>query len=421
MGNDFCNCNFIDNEEKKEENISYIQNQHLSILSGKKALKNNKHIFYFKSSKVELPYNLKLDNNPSIKLKQLYIINRLKFLSKKIREFLLRKRVTMTIGSTLTTNNDNNSRLNTIVSTNRKNYLNTDTGEIAYKNLSLINDQNYKSRYILKHFDENEGYNENDGIIYIKMADNSVLKSIYCNNALNGFSKIFFISNDTYKGELFGDKANGYGIYYFSRQGCAYEGFWENNYKAGIGVENWWYEAVYEGEFRNGKKNGIGTYKWKDNSIYTGEWFNNNIHGFGIFKNKTKKKYKGQFVMNSLNGYGEMTNFKTNSFYYGFWRDNKRNGFGVELSPRKDEGDKIYSGFWNINDRHGYGILLNKKNKERNIYAVWKKNKISKQFYSLEEFIQSIKQLGLERYLFFFERTFEEHISIIKNINNHGD
>ena len=53
----------------------------------------------------------------------------------------------MTIGSVVTTNNDNNTRLNTILSTNRKNYLVTDTGEIAHKNLSLINDQNYKSRY----------------------------------------------------------------------------------------------------------------------------------------------------------------------------------------------------------------------------------------------------------------------------------
>ena len=421
MGNDFCNCNFLDNEEKKEENIASIQNQHLSILSGKKAFANKKHIFYLKSSKVELPFNLKLDNNPSIKLKQIYIINRIKFLSKKIREFLHRKRVTMTTGSVVTTNNDNNNRLITILSTNRKNYIVTDTGEIAHKNLSMINDQNYKSRYILKHFDVYDGYGENDGIIYIKMSDNSVLKGIFCNNALNGFSLVSYINKDTYKGELYNDKANGYGIYYFSRQGCAYEGFWEDNYKTGIGVENWWYEAVYEGEFRNGKKNGIGTYKWKDNSIYTGEWYNNNIHGFGIFKNKTKKKYKGQFVMNSLNGYGEMTNYKNKSFYYGFWKENKKNGFGVELSPRKDEGDKIYSGFWEKNDRHGYGILLNKNNKERDIYAIWKKNKISKQFYTLEEFIQSLKQIGLEKYLFFFERKFDEHMIIINNINTHGD
>ena len=425
MGNDLCNCNFIENEGKKEENISYIQNQHLSILSGKMPLKeNNKHIFYFKSSKVEIPLNLQLDeNDPSLKLKQIYIINRLKFLSKKIRQFLLKKKINMTIESVMSSNTETiNFKFDTIISTNKTKYINTDTGEIAYKNLSLIKNQNYKVKKILKYFNDYDGYNnQNDGIIYIRMVDNSKLCGTFSNNALNGYCKILFINKDNYKGELFDDKANGYGIYYFSRQGCAYEGLWENNEKCGIGTEIWWYEAFYEGEFKNGKKNGIGTYKWKDNSMYSGEWFNNNIHGFGIFKNKNKKRYKGQFFMNSLTGYGEMTNFKNNSFYYGFWKGNKKHGFGVELSPRKDNEDKIYCGFWDKSDRHGFGVLLNRNNNEKNIYALWKKNKINKQFYNVEEFYQNIKQSGFEKYLFFFERNFDEHVSIINNINNHED
>ena len=424
MGNDLCNCNFIDNEEKKEENISHIQKQHLSILSGKIPSENNKHIFYFKSSKVEIPLNLQLDeNDPSLKLKQIYIINRLKFLSKKIRQFLLKKKINMTIESVMSSNTETiNFKFDTIISTNKTKYINTDTGEIAYKNLSLIKNQNYKVKKILKYFNDYDGYNnQNDGIIYIRMVDNSKLCGTFSNNALNGYCKILFINKDNYKGELFDDKANGYGIYYFSRQGCAYEGLWENNEKCGIGTEIWWYEAFYEGEFKNGKKNGIGTYKWKDNSMYSGEWFNNNIHGFGIFKNKNKKKYKGQFFMNSLTGYGEMTNFKNNSFYYGFWKGNKKHGFGVELSPRKDNEDKIYCGFWDKSDRHGFGVLLNRNNNEKNIYALWKKNKINKQFYNVEEFYQNIKQSGFEKYLFFFERNFDEHVSIINNINNHED
>ena len=424
MGNNLCNCNFLDEEEKKEENISYIQNQQLSIISRKKMLKNYKNTFYVKNSRVDIYSSGELDSNPSVRLKQIYVINRLKFLSKKIREFLLRKRINMTIGSVVTTNNDNNNnttRLNTILSTKRKNYLNTDTGEVAHKNLSLIKNKNYKSRYKKKLFNEDDIYNEGDGIICLKLIDDSELEGIYYNNALNGFARVFYSNKDTYKGELFDDNANGYGIYYFARHGCAYEGYWENNYKRGIGIENWWYESVYEGEFKNGKKNGIGVYKWKDDSVYYGEWFNNNIHGFGIFKNKTKKMYKGQFVMNSLNGYGEMTNYKNKSFYYGFWLKNKKNGFGVELSPRNDGGDKIYVGFWENDVRYGYGILLNKKEDEKNIYAIWKNNKINKEFFEFEEFGQSVVQSGFEKYLFFFERTFDEHISIIKNINNHGD
>ena len=126
--------------------------------------------------------------------------------------------------------------------------------------------------------------------------------------------------------------------------------------------------------------------------------------------------------MNSLNGYGEMYNLINNSFFYGFWKENKKNGFGVEYSPRKDGADKIYAGFWDKNERYGFGILLNRKEDEnnRNIIAVWKKNKIRKQFYVYEEFCQSVIQTGFREYLFFFERSFDEHISIIKNINNHG-
>ena len=155
MGQNLCNCNFLDEEEKKEENISYIQNQHLSIISRKKMLKNYKNTFYVKNSRVDIYSNGELDSNPSVRLKQIYVMNRLKFLSKKIREFLLRKKINMTIGSVVTTNNDNNTvRLNTILSTKRKNYLETDTGEVAHKNLSLIKNKNYKSSYKKKLFNE---------------------------------------------------------------------------------------------------------------------------------------------------------------------------------------------------------------------------------------------------------------------------
>jgi hypothetical protein len=421
MGNEFCNCSFLDNEEKKEENFTLIKDQQLSILSRRNQLKKSKHVFYLNSSKVEIPLNGELSNNPSIKINQIYIINRLKYLSKKIRDYLLKKRLYMNTGSMMTQKNDNN-RLPTLFSANKNNFLNTDTGEAANKNLALIKERNYREKQLKKAFDPEEGYNENDGIVYIKLADNSEVEGIYYNNALNGFARVFFTNKDTYKGELFNDSANGYGIYYFSRHGCAYEGTWENNYKTGIGIENWWYEASYEGEFKNGKKNGIGTYTWIDGSFYKGEWFNNNIHGYGIFSNRDKTIYQGQFVMNSLNGYGEMYNLINNSFFYGFWKENKKNGFGVEYSPRKDGADKIYAGFWDKNERYGFGILLNRKEDEnnRNIIAVWKKNKISKQFYVYEEFCQSVIQTGFREYLFFFERSFDEHISIIKNINNHG-
>ena len=96
-----------------------------------------------------------------------------------------------------------------------------------------------------------------------KGEDDTELEGIYYNNALNGFTRIYFPNKEIFKGEIFDDEAGGYGVYYFSRQGCQYEGYWEENYKNGIGKENWWYRDNYEGEFKNGKKNGIGVYHWQ--------------------------------------------------------------------------------------------------------------------------------------------------------------
>ena len=413
MGNRLCNCSFLFEEKEQEENIAQIQNKELTILSNIK-LKGKPHIFYINSSKFQLMPDSQLSNNPTMKIKQIFILNRLKFLSRKIRQFLLKKRTEITFGTITTANNEDTNRL-TVISTNRANYLNTDTGEIAFNNLALIKKQTFKKRNVKKYFEE-EGYSEQDGVIYLKYEDDTELEGIYYNNALNGFTRIYFPNKEIFKGEIFDDEAGGYGIYYFSRQGCQYEGYWEENYKNGIGKENWWYRDNYEGEFKNGKKNGIGVYHWQDDSYYQGEWLNNNIHGWGIFNSKNKRIYLGQFIMNRMNGYGEMLYFHNNSFYYGYWKDNKKNGFGVELSPRKKGEDKIYAGFWKDNERYGYGILLHKNEDEKDIMALWKNNKIIKSFINEDEFFNNIAKSGFDNYLFFFQKTFDEHIKIINNI-----
>jgi hypothetical protein len=53
--------------------------------------------------------------------------------------------------------------------------------------------------------------------------------------------------------------------------------------------------------------------------------------------------------------------------------------------------------------------------------AVWKGNKVIKIFNTEQEFIQNITQNGFDKYLFFFKRSFDEHIKIIKNIKNDND
>ena len=422
MGCKLCNCSFLYNDKEKEENISQIQNQELTILSTTK-LKGKPFCFYINKSTFELLPNSNFYNNPYMKIKQFYIINRLKFLSKKIRQFLLKRRTGLMTYATYSTNvNNNNEESNQFIlrtNTNQK-YLNTDTGDIAFNNLAIIKNKNIKQKNIKKYFNE-YGYSENDGILNINYDDGTYLEGIYYNNALNGFTRIYFANKEVFKGEIFEDKAEGYGKYFFYRQGCEYEGYFENNYKSDIGIENWWHNDNYQGEFKLGKKNGIGIYKWRDESFYKGEWMNNNIHGWGIFNNKNKKIYQGHFVMGEMNGYGEMLNLKNDAFYYGYWKDNKKNDFGVEFSPRKNDKDKIYSGFWKDNERHGYGILLNKNKEEKNIMAVWKGNKVIKIFNTEQEFIQNITQNGFDKYLFFFKRSFDEHIKIIKNIKNDND
>ena len=421
MGCKLCNCSFLYNDKEKEENISQIQNQELTILSTTK-LKGKPFCFYINKSTFELLPNSNFYNNPYMKIKQFYIINRLKFLSKKIRQFLLKRRTGLMTYATYSTNVNNNEETNQFIlrtNTNQK-YLNTDTGDIAFNNLAIIKNKNIKQKNIKKYFNE-YGYSENDGILNINYDDGTYLEGIYYNNALNGFTRIYFANKEVFKGEIFEDKAEGYGKYFFYRQGCEYEGYFENNYKSDIGIENWWHNDNYQGEFKLGKKNGIGIYKWRDESFYKGEWMNNNIHGWGIFNNKNKKIYQGHFVMGEMNGYGEMLNLKNEAFYYGYWKDNKKNDFGVEFSPRKNDKDKIYSGFWKDNERHGYGILLNKNKEEKNIMAVWKGNKVIKIFNTEQEFIQNITQNGFDKYLFFFFFFFDEHIKIIKNIKNDND
>jgi hypothetical protein len=57
----------------------------------------------------------------------------------------------MTIDSVMTNNNEKiNYKFNTILTISKKNYINTETGEIAQKNVSLIKSQNYKVKKNIK-------------------------------------------------------------------------------------------------------------------------------------------------------------------------------------------------------------------------------------------------------------------------------
>ena len=64
---------------------------------------------------------------------------------------------------------------------------------------------------------------------------------------------------------------------------------------------------------------------------------------------------------------------------------------------------------------------MHKNKDEKNIMALWKNNKIIKEYKNEQEFFKTIKQNGFDKYLFFFSKNFEEHIKIIKNLKNDDD
>ena len=441
MGNDFCKTNFIEvegyDDEEKEVNDNYFinteeieenndnQNEDNNENQKLKSKKKAKYNFYLNKSFLS---STEVDEESKYKIRQIYTINRINYIRKKTKEYLnklfqkknsvenlkilLKKNQTFSKGNSQLNNNRNNDSNDFPKLTFKKNLfsyntiINKEINENEQKNIKLIRRTLYTNTSKLKKTKE--------GFHIIKLGENAKLYGKFSSNKKIYYTKTIFDNNDIYKSYNDITKSMNYGIYYYYKIGCIYEGYWENNMKTDIGIEKRWDGTKYEGEFKNGKKNGIGIYIWEDNSIYFGEWLNNNIHGYGVFKNGDKSKYQGEFILNKRNGYGELIKYKTGTFYFGHWSNNKKKGFGVEFSPRNDGNNKIYIGFWNGKYRHGYGIILNKIKK--NIYGLWKNNKNIKCFKDLKEFKNKISSSGFSKYIPFFIKTYEEYEEIIKTM-----
>ena len=417
---------FINNEEENENN----QNEEIDSSSIKlqepEPKKKRRYNFYLNK-----PFlvSSEIEEETKYKIKQIYAINRINFIIKKTREFLnkkyqkknsvenlknlLLKNPKMTKFKTsplIQSDNDNNDQniapkiKKNIFSYN--NIVNKEINESEQKNIKLIRRTLYTSSSKLKKVRE--------GVHILKLGENSHLIGKYSTNKRIYYTKTYFENNDILK--LYSDvtQIKNYGIYYYYKIGCIYEGYWENNMKTDIGIEKRWDGTKYEGEYKDGKKNGIGIYIWEDNSIYFGEWLNNNIQGYGVFKNGDKSKYQGEFLLNKRNGYGELIKYKNGNFFFGNWSNNKKKGFGVEFSPRSNGNNKIYIGFWNGKYRHGLGIVLNKNKTKNNIFGLWKDNKNTKNFKTLSEFLKKISSAGFSNYIPFFTKPYEEYEEIIK-------
>ena len=447
MGNKFFTTNFVyieSFEEEEEENGSNFLNNDEEEEKEEEDNKNEKNGQHLKSrqpSQNKPRYNFYLnksflaaadiEEDKKYKLKQIYAIKRINFIIKKTKEFLYKKKKKKNSIEELKISLKKNQTFQTTKSkpmsfnTSNTNDLNIYPSSIAKKNLfsynNIINKEiNEKEqnniRLVRKTVYSNRYKKLKEGFHKIKLGENSELYGKYSKDRRIYITKTYFDNNDMYKCYNDITKALVYGIYYYYKIGCIYEGYWENNKKADIGIEKRWDGTKYEGEYKDGKKNGIGIYTWEDNSIYFGEWLNNNINGFGVFKNSDKSKYQGQFILNKRNGYGELTKYKSGTFYFGNWNNNKRKGFGVEFTPRNKNNSKIYVGFWNGKYRHGFGMVLNKEKKNENIYGLWRDNKNIKVYKNLNELTTRIYTANFSNYIPFFIKSYDEYEQIIKKM-----
>eukprot|EP01029_Cantina_marsupialis_P018365 TRINITY_DN4210_c0_g1_i1.p1 TRINITY_DN4210_c0_g1~~TRINITY_DN4210_c0_g1_i1.p1 ORF type:complete len:345 (-),score=121.40 TRINITY_DN4210_c0_g1_i1:177-1211(-) len=137
----------------------------------------------------------------------------------------------------------------------------------------------------------------------------------------------------------------------------AYTGEWENNKKAGFGVQTWPNGCKYEGMWSNGKRHGKGTYwvsEGKDlRKQYTGEWQNGLKHGSGVMFYQSGGRYEGKFERGRRHGRGIMM-YSNGDVYEGEWAEGKRSGLGL---LKMGTGD-VYRGHWFQDKREGSGVLF---------------------------------------------------------------
>ena len=241
--------------------------------------------------------------------------------------------------------------------------------------------------------------NKKDGL-GLELFNNSKAKYFgIFNNGERINAGVFDINNDlknyTYKGQIKGIYASGYGWFVDRKELKEYEGMWDRSMKNGFGIEKYSDNSEYRGCFLNGKKEGIGIYKWKDNSYYEGEWKENKLSGYGIYQFNDGSIYKGQWKRSKFHGFGIFTDPGIKK-YFGFFEKDKRCGFGIEIWMKIE---KAFIGFWRDNDIDGFGkFIVNDKIR----YGVWKEGILVEQFHNKEYFYKKIQEEQID-FLNFFQ------------------
>ena len=230
-------------------------------------------------------------------------------------------------------------------------YMQSDPDNSNELDVDLVPDKNYL--YLGTKFN-----NKKDGLGLEVFSDSDAKYFGYFLNGKRVYLGNFIINNSinsySYKGEINGLFADGFGINENKNNSTYYEGYWKKSKKNGYGIEIYKDKSIYKGCFLNGKKHGIGFYDWNDNSNYMGEWAYNMLEGYGIYNFKDGSIYKGLWKNNRMDGLGEFTYPGVKS-YIGFFEKDKRAGFGILIWYKES---KAFIGFWEENKQNGYGKFI---------------------------------------------------------------
>ena len=154
-----------------------------------------------------------------------------------------------------------------------------------------------------------------------------------------------------YVGEVnINNELNGKGIL-MQKDGCKYNGTFENNIFTGVGRYIDKEGTLYEGYFTNGNLEGRATKKMLNGCLYIGDFVNGVREGKG--KEETKELvYEGQFSKDKKNGKGKLIYKLLNDSYEGDFVDNLITGEG----KYKWTNGETYEGSFVNGKMHGRGI-----------------------------------------------------------------
>lgn len=143
-----------------------------------------------------------------------------------------------------------------------------------------------------KYYGEVDENKKPNGIGMIKFSNGSHYFGEWHNGNLEGLGRIIFPSGNIYKGYFVKNKKDGFGCYYYTKQGENYEGFWGKDRKQGIGKFNFQNNNYFEGFYQNDLKEGYGIFN-NDRIIEEGMWENGKRNSsFNIYFEKQKTKLK---------------------------------------------------------------------------------------------------------------------------------